>query len=244
VLTELRRSATPRSAVAVIPARDGSKGLPGKNVRLIAGVPLYRWTVDQARAAGLSQMVITTDIPAIIDADPEPDLVVHRRPPELCGDEVPMSPVLVDVLARAEFDDDPIVVLLQVTTPLRLPEQIVAAVDVFRSSGVELVMSVCEADRGVLKYGTLDGDTFVPMRSARDTFSNRQQLPDVYRPNGAIYVFGAQWYRTNQELATASVAAYVMPEEDSIDIDGIDDFEQCARIIERRGHEQRERVVR
>lgn len=202
----------------------------------MAGVPLYRRTIAQARAAGLSPVVVTTDIREVIDADPEPGLVIHRRPSALCGDDVPMAPVLADALARPEFDGDPIVVLLQVTTPLRRPDQIAAAVEEFRSSAPELVMSVCEADRSVLKYGTLEGSTFVPMRSARDTFSNRQQLPSVYRPNGAIYVFGAEWFRANGELATPSIAAFVMPEDDSVDIDGIEDFEQCARILEQREH--------
>lgn len=227
-----------RPSVAVVPIRGGSKGLPGKNVRRLAGRPLYRHAIEHARGAGMRTTVITTDIVDVLSADLGDGVIVHRRPTKLCGDDVPMAPVLTDVLSRPEFDGDPVVVLLQATTPLRRAAHISAAVADYLASDADLLLSVCQADRGVLKYGTVDGDRFVPLRSASDTFSNRQQLPDVYRPNGAIYVFGADWYRSRGDLASESIAAFVMSVEDSVDIDTLGDFEQVEQILRVRQREQ------
>lgn len=223
-----------RPFVAVIPIRAGSKGLPGKNLRLLGGIPLYQHSLNQARAAGASLTVITTDIEEVLEADLGTDVHMHHRPHELCGDEVEMSRVVADVLQHSEFDNGQTVVLLQVTSPLRRPQQIVAAVRQFHSTGQDMVISVCEANRSVLKYGTVDCGIFLPLRSWRDTFSNRQLLPAVYRPNGAIYVFSASWFRTHGDFSAESIGVLLMPEEDSIDIDTIEDFDQCNYIVERR----------
>jgi CMP-N,N'-diacetyllegionaminic acid synthase len=218
-------------AVALIPARNGSKGLPGKNIRPIAGVPLYRRTVNQAREAGLSTVILTTDIPSILELPPEPGLVIHRRPASLAGDEINMSSVVADALKRDEFDGDIVVALLQPTSPLRWPKQIAEAITAYQATSADLVMSVCEADNSVLKHGTMLEKKFTPLRSSRETFSNRQQLPKVYRPNGAIFVFGAEWFRSNQGFASAEIEGFIMPENESIDIDDLNSFESCAQIV-------------
>ena len=102
---------------------------------------------------------------------------------------VPMAPVLVHALQQAGVQGT--VVLLQATSPLRTPADIRAAVDLFATGAHGLVMSVTEADRGVLKWGRLEGSRFVPLSSPEHCFANRQSLPPVVRPNGAVYVFDA-----------------------------------------------------
>lgn len=227
---------TERPLVAVIPIRGGSKGLPGKNLRPLLGIPLYQHAIGHARGAGAQQVVVTTDIDEVIGVDHGPDVVVHPRPNHLATDGTTMDPVLSDVLALPTFDGA-VVVLLQATSPLRRPWQIVEAVTAFNRSDADLVMSVCEADRTVLKYGTVEGDRFVPLRSPDDTFQNRQALPRVLRPNGAIYVFDAEWFRGHGTLSTDSIGAYEMPPADSWDIDTAADFEHCKRILAERQKE-------
>lgn len=219
----------PRS-IGIVPARGGSKGLPGKNIRPLAGKPLFRHAVDQGLSAGLDRIVITTDIPEIFDLDLGPAVVVHHRPADLCGDDVPMSAVLVEVLQWLAVDEAR-AVLLQATSPLRTPEAIRACVGVYESNDVDLAMTVTEADRGVLKYGTVHDGRFHALRDASHPFMNRQSLPAVYRPNGAVYVFDAGWVCRNGDLRTDSIAVYEMSAQDSIDIDTLEDFERCERAL-------------
>lgn len=216
---------------AVIPLRAGSKGLPGKNVRPLAGRPLYRHALDQALAAGASRVLITTDLPEVLDAALPPEVVCVRRPPELAGDTVPMAPVLVHALQQAGVQGT--VVLLQATSPLRTPADIRAAVDLFATGAHGLVMSVTEADRGVLKWGRLEGSRFVPLSSPEHCFANRQSLPSVVRPNGAVYVFDAARLIATGSLAADSVGVVGMPPERSHDIDNLNDFEQAERLLAR-----------
>lgn len=216
---------------AVIPLRAGSKGLPGKNVRVLAGKPLYRHALDQALAAGAGRVLITTDLPEVLGADLPPEVVCVPRPPELAGDTVPMAPVLVQALQQAQVQGR--VVLLQATSPLRQPADIRAALDLFASGGYGLVMSVTEADRGVLKWGRLDGSRFVPLSHPEHCFANRQSLPPVVRPNGAVYVFDAARLIATGSLAADSVGVVSMPAERSHDIDNLEDFEQAERLLAR-----------
>ena len=230
----MRTSGLPKpNRVAVIPLRAGSKGLPGKNTLPLVGRPLYRHSIEHAFDAGLDAVLITTDIPEVLEADHPPGVFVHRRPSTISTDDTPMAPVLADALRLAVFDDAT-VVLLQATSPLRRSKDIQRAIDRFETSDVELVMSVVPADSKVLKFGTVDNDRFVPLRDSRDAFRNRQELPTVVRPDGAIYVFGASWFRDRGELVSDRIGALQVDPNDSADIDSIEDFEFCASVLRQR----------
>ena len=92
-------------------------------------------------------------------------------------------------------------------------------------------MSVTTSDRGVLKWGTLVNDKFKPISEAKYCFSNRQLLPEVFKPNGAVYIFDAQWFVKNGGFVTDKIGALKMSFEDSHDIDTLDDFTLCEQII-------------
>lgn len=209
--------------VALIPLRAGSRGLPGKNVRPLAGRPLWRHAVEQAQGAGADRVVVSTNIPEVLDTAPEPGLTLLRRPDDLAQDTTPMAPVVLDAIARA-IAEEARVVLLQATSPLRSVEDIEGAVALHQTGGYDLVKTVTATDSGVLKYGMLDGDRFAPLSDPAYCFANRQSLPPVYRPNGAVYVFNAGWFARNGGFATANIGAVVMPPERSFDIDSEDDF--------------------
>ncbi|AOF85421.1 cytidylyltransferase family protein [Hydrogenophaga sp. RAC07] len=215
---------------AVIPLRAGSKGLPSKNIRPLAGKPLYRHAVDQALQAGASRVVITTDIPEVLWAELPTQVTLVERPPELAGDTVPMAPVLQHALHTADCHGT--VVLLQATSPLRLPSDIEAALAVFAGGYFELVMSVTSADRGVLKWGTLRGNRFQPLSDPAYCFANRQSLPPVVRPNGALYVLNAERFVASGSFVSERIGVVEMPAERSQDIDSLDDFERCEAALE------------
>lgn len=214
--------------LALVPVRGGSKGLPGKNVKLLAGKPLYRHAVDQALEAGADEVLITTDIPELLEADHGERVRVLRRPAALAGDEVPMDPVILHALRER---GEALVVLLQATSPLRRAGDIRAALEVWRKGRFDLVMSVTRTPAGILKYGLAEGDRFVPVARPEFCFMNRQSLPPVYRPNGAVYVFDADWFRANGGLATDRIGLVEMPEERSLDIDTAEDFARVEAVL-------------
>lgn len=216
--------------IVLIPVRAGSKGLPGKNIRPLAGKPLYRHAVDQGLAAGAELCLISTDIPEILATDQGPGVQVLPRPADLAGDRVAMDPVLLHAL-RAGFAGPARVVLLQATSPLRQVADIRAAVEVHKRGGFDLVMSVTPAPATILKYGMADGDRFIPVARPDYCFMNRQALPPVFRPNGAVYVFSADWLRANGGLATDSIGMVEMPAERSLDIDGPEDFARAEAAL-------------
>ena len=216
--------------LAIVPLRGGSKGLPGKNTRLLAGQPLYRYALDAAREAGIASVVISTDIEAVLATDHGTGVRAVRRPAELATDTTPMNAVLLHLLAQPEMKAGT-VVLLQATSPLRRGEHIEAALDLYATGKHELVMSVVATDAGILKYGFVESGSFVPVNDVNYVFSNRQQLPPVYRPNGAIYVFDAQWFLQSGGFATGKIGAYVMTTDDSHDIDNADDFARCEQLL-------------
>lgn len=216
---------------AVIPARSGSKGLPGKNVRLLAGKPLYLHAVDLALTAGARAVIISTDIDEIKLAEFPSRVSILGRPPELCGDEVAMAPVLLHALEAENVRGT--VVLLQVTSPLRQVADVHAALKMLYTRAFELVISVTEADRGVLKWGRVGADgRYLPLSCPEMCFSNRQSLPPVYRPNGAVYAMQSEWFLGNQGFGTNKLGCVIMPSDRSYDIDTLADFEVCQALLD------------
>jgi N-acylneuraminate cytidylyltransferase len=214
---------------AVIPLRRGSKGLPGKNIRLLAGKPLYMHSVDVALEAGAQRIIISTDIADVLSSVLPPRVQVIERPSDLCGEEVPMAPVLLHALQVAACEGA--VVLLQATSPLRKVADVLSALDVFAKGRFDLVMSVTEADRSVLKWGRVEGDRFVPLSDPAHCFSNRQSLPPVVRPNGAVYVMQAQWFIASRSFVSERIGLVHMSPERSQDIDTLADFERCEAAL-------------
>lgn len=214
---------------AIVPVRAGSKGLPGKNIKLLNGMPLYMHAVTQALAAGAQRVIISTDIADILDTSHDQRVVLYRRPAELCLDTAPMAPVISDVITSAQIQGP--VVLLQATSPLRQAQDITQGLQAYMNAEHKLVMSVTPADKSILKSGFVSGDSYVPLTKAEHCFSNRQALPEVYKPNGAVYVFDAQWFLQNDGFATDQIGVVVMDKLRSLDVDTQADFDACEQIL-------------
>lgn len=216
--------------VALIPLRSGSRGMPGKNVRELAGRPLWRHTVEQAREAGVGEVIVSTNIREVLEGPGEPLLKIIERPEELAADATPMAPVVIDALERAVHGPARIV-LLQATSPLRNADDIRMSVALHARGGFDLVKTVTRTDSGVLKYGRLDGGRYVPLSDPAYCFMNRQSLPPVHRPNGAVYVFDCDWFLTNGGFVTDRIGAVEMPPERSFDIDTEEDFARAEAAL-------------
>lgn len=214
---------------ALVPLRAGSKGLPGKNTRLLAGQPLYLHAVKQALEAGATRVLVTTDVEEVLQRALPATVQALRRPAALCTDDTPMGPVVLHALREAAVQGR--VVLLQPTSPLRTAQDIARGVLLHAQGGHDLVLSVTPADCGVLKWGLLDAGCFVPLAGGRYTFANRQSLPPVARPNGAVYVFDAAGFLARGGFETDRIGAFEMDAASSHDIDTLADFEHCERVL-------------
>lgn len=215
--------------VAIVPARAGSRGLKNKNLRSLAGVPLWERAVRQGLEAGADKVVVTTDIEELLRHEMEGVSFV-RRPSALAGDDAPMAPALIHALEHA-VPEGARVVLLQATSPLRSIEDIKSAIQLFDMGAYDLVKSVTKTASSILKYGTLEEGRFVPVSDPAYCFSNRQSLPQVMRPNGAVYVFERDWFLRNSGFVTENIGAVEMPEERSHDIDNEQDFRRAEEIL-------------
>ena len=125
-----------------------------------------------------------------------------------------------------------VLVLLQPTSPLRTHIHIDECIDTYISSKAESAISVCAMDSEVLKYFTLTDNRLNPISNSRYPFARRQDLPTVVKPNGAIYVINIDTFLSYNSLLTRNTVPYFMLEQESVDIDTIEDFHLAERIIE------------
>lgn len=131
--------------LAIIPARAGSKRLPHKNKKFIGGKPMVRWAQDCAYAAGLDT-VLTTDDPATVNCmELRFGLSVLARPPELSTDTATSADVVLHVLRNYPAADS--FVLLQPTSPLRTPQDLILAMGMFEESGASRLISVAKGSK-------------------------------------------------------------------------------------------------
>lgn len=220
--------------MAVIPARGGSKGLPGKNIRPLGGKPLITWTIEAARGArAVDQVILSSDDEAIMAAATAAGCAVpFRRPPELATDEAGSIDVVLHALDAVPGAD--IVVLLQPTSPLRTAADIDQALDRLAATGAPAVVSVCAVEQNPHWMYRLSPEArLVPVMGDGPGFARRQELPDIFTLNGAIYAARVDWLRAHRSFVTGETVAFVMPQERSLDIDTAADFEACMRALDK-----------
>lgn len=216
---------SPMQPLYIIPARGGSKGIPHKNIKNLAGKPLVCYAIDCARNAGApdSHILLSTDDPRIADVARAYGLSVdYMRPAELATDTAGSREVVIDAMDWADsrgiaYD---CVVLLQPTSPLRQPSDIVGALSVYDHS-LDMVVSVCESAAN--PYFTLfetDPTTgFLSVSKGDGRLVRRQDAPHVWEYNGAVYVINPESIRQKELGRFERRKPYVMPRERSVDLD-------------------------
>lgn len=219
----------PGDYIAFVPIRAGSRGLSNKNIKAFAGLPLYEHAVCQGLRC-CAGCIVSTDIESVLTTPANDGRFIHRRPADLATDTTPMDEVLKEMVTSLDLARKNIV-LLQATSPLRSDANILEAVELHRSGEFDLVLSVAEGDRSILKSGLIEDGRFVPVRKPEYCFTNRQSLPGVYRPNGAVFVFSSDWFLANGGLATDKIGAVIMHTSQSHDIDTEEDFTQAEMIF-------------
>lgn len=222
-------------AVAVIPARGGSKGVPRKNLAVIAGRPLLTRAVQAATAAAsVIETIVSTDDDEIAAAAEQLGVMVVRRPAELATDTAPTPPVVLHALDQLSEDPD-IVVLLQPPAPLRTGADVDAAVAALRADPIlDSVVSVYQVgDEHPARMYSLDEDGVLVSLFPDLERHRRQDLPAVYHRNGAIYATEVPALRETGELLAGRVGAYVMDASSTVNIDTLDDLAVADLLVAR-----------
>lgn len=231
------------TVLGVVTARAGSKGLPGKNTKLLAGKPLIAYTIDAALASGVFDRVIlsTDDERAAAIARALGCEVPFMRPAELSTDGTPHLPVMIHaaqwLLDREQYRPEWTMILMP-TSPLRQPRHIVESVELAVRSRADSVVSVDEVPPHFhpLRMLTVDADgwarLFVDDRPVRLRPVRRQGLPPVFALNGAVYLFRtALLFEADPSLYGDRVAAYPMRAPFGHNIDDEADWAEAERLL-------------
>lgn len=213
--------------IAIIPARGGSKGLPGKNIKLLNGLPIIAYTITAAlNSKHISKVIVNTDDVEIAEVAKQYGAEIpFMRPSHLATDTALATDVLkhsvieLEKLGNREVGE---IILLQPTSPLRTTEDIDNAIELYRNKNADSVISYCKEAHPIRwhKYVTEDLK-FKDIFDAKLT--NRQDEKPTYYPNGAIYILKKELIEQGKYY-TPNSYAYIMPHNRSVDIDTIDDF--------------------
>lgn len=223
------------SRIAIIPARAGSKGLPDKNIRSLAGKPLIVWSIDAALASGaFDQVVVSTDSEVYAKiAQNAGALVPGLRSPELATDQAGSAEVIIEILDKLKLNQGDFT-LLQPTSPLRNSGDILNALKLFDEKHANAVVSVCEMEHSPLWSNTLDESLSLEHFIRNEAKGKRRQdLPTHYRLNGAVYIARDDFFREQKGFFGPQSYASVMPVNRSVDIDTLYDFEFAEWSIQR-----------
>jgi CMP-N,N'-diacetyllegionaminic acid synthase len=214
--------------VAIIPARRGSKGLPGKNMRPLAKKPLVQHAIEAAQAAGqFDQVLVSSDDDAVLELAERLGAMPLRRALALASDTATMSDVIKDVYETSNAVGAPIgdaFALLQPTSPLRTARHVTECITQFKSGNYASAVSVCAVEHAPQKALTIVDGKLQPLFGWKDLQANRQSLAPAYRQNGAIWVVTWPSFCEHGRFVVAPAMPYMMDIVDSLDIDTRADF--------------------
>lgn len=226
--------------LGIIPARGGSKGVPGKNIKLLCGKPLLAYTAESAlRSKLLSKVVLSTDDNEIAEVGKSLGLEVpFLRPAELAEDTTPTLPVVLHAVYQMEelgesFDA---VCLLQPTNPLRRAEDIDACIELLETSGADSVISILPVPHEYNPkwvYWQNDHGEMILSTGDKEPLARRQDLPKAFCRDGTVYVTRIKTIISKQSLFGETVKGYEINPEFSSNIDTPDDWRAIEESISR-----------
>jgi len=229
------------NVVGIIPARSGSRRIPDKNLKILAGHPLIYYTIREAlKAKTLNRVILATDSQHYADVARRYGAEVpYLQPKEISGDDMETDALIycVNYLEKIEVYPVDVVVTLEPTSPFRLAKDIDDAVNKLFKTGADSVVSVCEISQPPHWMFRLDADrmiSFLNVDTSRFGRTSRSELPKLYLPNGCVYVTRRDVLMNEKRIYGKDCRALIMPAERSIDIDTLEDFryaEFCLRVL-------------
>lgn len=220
--------------LAFIPARGGSKGLPGKNIKMLAGKPLIAWSIQQAKASAvIDRVIVSTDCPQIAEVAIQYGAEVpFYRPDEIAGDNATTESAMLHcceyLKERDELPD--YIVLIQATSPIRSKGQFEKALAYIKSNDFDSLLSVSkshrftwkiQADKPVASYDYMK-------RPRRQDISEADQ---VFLETGSFYITRINRFLETKNRLCGTIGLFETPEDESYEIDTMVDFRVCEEIL-------------
>lgn len=215
--------------LAIIPARGDSKGIPQKNIKKLAGKPLISYTIETAQKSKyISRIVVSTDNPTIAEVSKKYGVEVPSlRPVKLSQDDTPMVKVILHVLntlkEKEKYIPD-IVVLLQPTSPLRRTKTIDDGIKYFLMNNKKPMISITKVKQNPYWMKILGNGYLYPLLRNKNPFYRRQDFPDIYIPNGCLYICSTQDLKNGDPFNNDEIVGFIMGRQESVDIDEQEDL--------------------
>jgi len=216
------------SCIAIIPARGGSKGLPGKNTALIEGKSLVQLAIESALSIPeITRVVVTSDDVSVqkIASDLGAEVVV--RPAELAQDDSSIESAILHALAELNLDptSTDVLTVIQPTSPLRDKQLLATSISNFIKNGSQgSLFGVVEVEHHPAKMLVVNGEFVVPFTKVEDLSASRQQLDRVVRQSGSIYITSLQQFLSLGTLFINPVGWVAVSGAEAIDIDTAQDL--------------------
>ncbi|MBI2082697.1 MAG: Gfo/Idh/MocA family oxidoreductase [Deltaproteobacteria bacterium] len=232
--------------IVLIPARGGSKSIPRKNIKMLAGKPMIAYSIEEARKCPeVERVIVSTDDEEIAKVAKQYGAEVpFLRPKELAEDHVQDLPVFLHCLQWLQENENyipDIVIQLRPTSPLRQATHIQEALKIFlKNQKADCVRSVTLASEHPLKMWRLEDCSLIPFTpenayGIRESYNYpRQKLPGAYTQNGSVEIIRAKSILEKKSLSGDRILGYVMPEEVSVNIDSPLDFELAELLLKKR----------
>jgi len=220
--------------IAIIPARGGSKGLKGKNIKLLDGKPMIAYTIEAAKKSNkIDRIIVSTDSKEIAEVAIKFGAEVpFIRPVHLASDNALAVDNYIYTIDRLNNENDIQIeqfIVLQPTSPLRSSVNIDEAIEVFETKDADSVISFCKESHPIKWHKNIDNEGLI-VSIFEDRTGNRQEESPSYYPNGAIFIFKYSLLKSRKYYSKKSYA-YVMNRLNSVDVDVIEDFEYAEFLL-------------
>lgn len=226
-----------RHNICIIPARGGSKGIPMKNIRSIAGKPLLAWTIEAAKKSNwVDDIIVSTDNKDIADIAKQYGANIHWRSEKNSSDNIHAIHAILECIEYCEKENITIqnVIMLLATSPLRVSVDIDSAISIFENGNCDSVVSVVKFDKPATSLRKVGESGFMAPIVNADFFEiQRQDVKEqLYEVNGSIFVSSCENLKQRKSFHTGKVRPYIMPKCRSIDINSMDDWSMAEIILE------------
>ncbi|MEW5820225.1 MAG: acylneuraminate cytidylyltransferase family protein [Cyanobacteriota bacterium] len=228
-----------KTVFAIIPARSGSKRLPGKNIVSLCGKPLIAYSIEEAfKSSYIDRVVVSTDSETISNVAKNYNAEVpFLRPEHLSLDNSPPEDYIINILdyynTKLSIEPD-IIIILQPTSPLRKVVDINQSLEMLVNSNANRIVSVYKSDKSPLWYRTITGQGYISdIISITGVKSADLHEKSFYLINGSIYAFYTECFLKDKSISGDKTLAYIMPPERSVDIDRDIDLKMAEFLLER-----------
>jgi len=220
--------------LALIPARKNSKSIPNKNMKILSGKPLIYHTITQAKKSKkIDKIVVSSDDKKILEFSENNSVDIIHRPKHLGSHTTSTEQVVIHAVKNLEKKGEPVdtIIILQPTSPLRNHNDIDNAIKKFQKNKCDLLVSVKKINYSPHWMFYIEKNILKPFIKNGVNISRRQDLPESYILNGAIFVFKRDTIMKKGKIFGGKTIGHIMPNERSIDIDSFEDLKIAERLI-------------